>query len=157
MKKLLPIFLILLCATAEAKINETTWTPDTCNNCSYTYEWDDSVPADQRVHTFKRIDKSSPDHQGLSGAAQYARVLEENQRKNKVDGQLRTISNMVTTDENGSVIYKPGVGFNFAWSGQDDSRVLTITVYGYTLTNQQKNAVKNWADQNIGVNKVVIQ
>ena len=78
------IFLLLLLLTtpAYAKIQETTWTPDTCD-CTVTFEWDDSVPAEQRVHTFKRIDKPEKVHENLSPEEQFETIKEENQRKNK--------------------------------------------------------------------------
>ena len=137
------------------------WSPDTCG-CVIEYEWDDSVPDDQRVHTSVNIIKLCDKHTilGLDKVNHYSGVLDENRRKNKVHSQLLTISNMtetVTQDDGSQVVqFKKGIGFNFSWTGLDSARVLHISVFGYNLTNQQKSAVQNWCNTNLGIGKVVI-
>ena len=143
------------------KINVTRWSPDTCG-CVFDFEWDGDLAADQRVHTHKETIKTCPNHQvvKLNPGNHYGSVLGENQRKNKLHGQLLTISNLTesVTQEDGStsIQFKKGMGFTYGWSGTDDARILTITVTGYTLTNQQKTSIQNWCNTNLGIGKVVI-
>src|SRR3989304_5748981 len=65
-------------------IRTTRWRPDTCG-CELEYEWDDSLPEAQRVHTCVRIVRNGPEHSGLIGnvALLYSTIDEENKRKNK--------------------------------------------------------------------------
>ena len=64
-------------------IKVTTWRPDTCD-CVLSYEWDDTVPQEQRVHIIKRIDSACADHQGeIDKKVHFEKVLKENVGKNK--------------------------------------------------------------------------
>jgi hypothetical protein len=44
----------------------------------------------------------------------------------------------------------------FTYSGTGNNRILTVNTTGANLTNQQKTQAQTWADQNIGIGKVVI-
>lgn len=142
-------------------INTTRWSPDTCG-CTVEYQWDTTTPEDQRVHTPINTVISCPAHSvvGLNVATHYNTLLSENTRKNKVHGQLLTISNLTQTITNSdgtqTVTFKNGVGFTYTWSGIDGARVISISVFGVTLTTAQKNSVQSWCDTNIGVGKVII-
>lgn len=69
-------------------IQKTLWSPDTCG-CQIEYQWDDSVPQDQRVHSVGTIVKACPVHQHHTNKeAHYQDVLDENQSKNKAIGLL---------------------------------------------------------------------
>lgn len=39
----------------------TTWRPDTCE-CEVQYSWDDSVPAEERVHSLHKVVKACAEH-----------------------------------------------------------------------------------------------
>lgn len=65
----------------------TRWSPDTCD-CIIEYEWDDSVPAEERVHTPTTIVKACSAHVIVGGPTNaahgvFSQVHEENTRKNK--------------------------------------------------------------------------
>ena len=69
-------------------IQKTLWRPDTCD-CKIEYQWDDTVPPDQRTHTVSSIVKACPIHSHHTDiATHYDDVLGENQSKNKAIGLL---------------------------------------------------------------------
>ena len=69
-------------------IQKTLWSPDTCG-CQIEYEWDDTVPQDQRTHTVSLIVKACPIHSHHTDiSTHYDDVLGENQSKNKAIGLL---------------------------------------------------------------------
>ena len=159
MKTILFISLVFFSSPSWAAMQETVWTPDTCD-CQVVYEWDDSVPAEERVHTAKRIEKHDVTNPGLSAAQEYAAILENNQRKNKVYGQLLNVQGVSETvtqpDGTDAVRLKKGIIMNHSWTGEGESKVLKISVSGASLTNQQKTGLKNWADSTLGAGKVEI-
>lgn len=59
----------------------TRWSPDTCG-CVVEYEWDDTVPAKNRVRKFKACVRKCPRHAHLDDEAVYNAITEENSRKN---------------------------------------------------------------------------
>src|SRR3972149_660231 len=77
-------------------MRENQWSPDT-SDAVIIYEWDDSVPADQRVHIVKEIVRHDTNHPNMTMEEEYAVILEENVRKNKVYGQLLNISALTQT------------------------------------------------------------
>ena len=69
-------------------IQRNLWSPDTCG-CQIEYEWDDSVPQEQRIHSASKIVKACSIHQHHNDKdAHYQDVLDENQSKNKAVGLL---------------------------------------------------------------------
>jgi hypothetical protein len=138
------------------------WSPDTCD-CVFDYQWDDSVPAEQRVHTIKDVVHACPDHliTSTNKANHYDVVIGENVRKNKVHGQLLELPDMAgeVLQDDGTMIrnFKKGIGFNFHFTGKEADRVLSISTNGYKLNQGQKNALQDWCHQNLGNGKVVIQ
>ena len=65
-------------------IKITKWRPDTCG-CEIDYQWDDAQNEDVRVHTIFEMIKVCPAHSGETDkVVHYAKVLDENQRKNIV-------------------------------------------------------------------------
>lgn len=142
-------------------INITQWSPDTCQ-CVFDYEWDGSLPVDQRVHTLKNVVDKCVDHSvvAVNPATHYATVLDENVRKNKVYGQLLTLTGItqMVAQPDGSVVttLKDTVKFNHSWTGANSSRILKASISGATLTNQQKNAIQSWCDTNFGAGKVSV-
>lgn len=67
-------------------IQKTLWKPDTCG-CEIEYQWDSSVPQDERVHTLSTIFRC-PLHENVSHAEAYQAVLDENKSKNMAIGVL---------------------------------------------------------------------
>lgn len=64
-------------------IQQTQWTPDTCG-CVLVYEWDDTVPQDQRIHTPVSA-RACPVHVGLANVLDHHEAVRtENRYKNLV-------------------------------------------------------------------------
>jgi hypothetical protein len=63
----------------------TTWRPDTCN-CTISYSWDDSVPAEKRVHTYITHDSETlcEAHAHLDSTEAFDSLVTENVSKNLV-------------------------------------------------------------------------
>jgi hypothetical protein len=102
MKKII-LTLLLLClisSIAFAKPHETQWTPDT-HNAVIVVEWDDEVPAEERVTTFKRFVKKDESVKDSDAANAYRQILEENQRKNKAIGRLMEEDGTLKADDVG--------------------------------------------------------
>lgn len=70
-------------------LHKNSWRPDTCD-CELEYEWDDSVPQEERVTTISSILKACPihAHHGDNIEGHYSDVLAENQSKNQAIGLL---------------------------------------------------------------------
>ena len=62
----------------------TVWTPDTCR-CEVHYTWNTDDPPETRVHTAHEATRGCPHHQGTHHEV-FAKVLAENQKKNRVLG-----------------------------------------------------------------------
>lgn len=140
-------------------MNSVKWSPDTCQ-CVLFYEWDPTKPADQRTHTFTKVEKVCQFHQGLTDSEIYTHVVDNNQRKNKLEGfilQNLTSALAQTDPESGVLVWKDGISFNWSFSGTTDSRVLTISISGVNLTNNQKNTIQNWCNTTFGTGKVILQ
>lgn len=123
-------------------LKTTRWRPDTCG-CEVEYQWDDSVPQDQRTHALSRVVKQCANHQGTP-AQVFSAVVDENPRKNSVLARAQ-VALPSQFDAAGN--------FLGTWS-YDAARVLRIVTVG--LTGNQKRDMQTWCDQNIGVGKVEI-
>src|SRR3990167_3930493 len=82
------LFLMGQTISADAKMQQTTWHPDTCDGCVVVYEWDDTVSQDQRVHTPVSVTNEHQDFKNDSIKVKYDKILEENQRKNIAVGEI---------------------------------------------------------------------
>lgn len=148
---LLAAFLIISKA-AFAKPHENTWWPDTCNGCAVVYEFDDELPAEDRVISFKKIEKEDPPHAGKTPQAQYDAILEENQRKNKAIGEIMKSHSDLVVIKDGSDTFKDGVSVEFSY---DELRKLHLKVNG--VNNGKKNEIQQSVDQKLGSGKVQIE
>lgn len=113
-------------------MHKNTWRPDTCG-CEIEYEWDDAVPAEQRVHTPVKV-TGCEHHQAGDHVAKYTKVLKENQSKNKVLGAILdgvTTAVDVLLDENDKPIKKLKRGKKYLWSF-DAQRNLVVQLDGFT-------------------------
>lgn len=119
-------------------IKTTRWKPDTCG-CEIEYSWDDSVSEDKRAHTVSKVNKTCPDHANLAdNPTKYAKVLEENQTKNKVYAQiLENCPDLVEekTNPDGTVSKQLKPDKEYKWSF-DGSRKLQVEVVGASLTDK---------------------
>jgi hypothetical protein len=111
-------------------IQKTKWKPDTCE-CVYVYEWDDTLPNDQIVHTLVEAD-SIPCrfHNSLPTDVAYANVISENTTKNVVLGDAIAQSVTAHVDvetPDGTFEKEWKKGYEPKWSF-DKSRNLVVQV-----------------------------
>lgn len=127
-------------------IQTTRWKPDTCQ-CEFEYEWDDSVPEDQRVHTFSNALSQCDLHKGLpQDATLYDNVLKENQTKNLVLGdvleKVPRLKKEKTNDDGSTVeVLDPTVKYKWSFEGADDQRKLVVDLEGANLTPEEKTEI----------------
>lgn len=145
------------------KTNE--WRPDTCK-CRFTFQWDTTLPAKDRIHFNKKSHKTCPDHLGIiDEVALYDVVLSENTRKNITLKELRTYDELTkeytvdVSDEGEAPKLETRRGFilkiNWFFTGSDDTRVLNVDLSSTTLTAQKKSQIQNFADSRFGLGKVL--
>lgn len=120
-------------------MNQTTWRPDTCD-CKIIYEWDSSVPDDQRVHTLVSMEKCAH-HNQLTDTLAYDKVLnEENKLKNMAIGDL-----------NLTELEKEEISWAF-----DKNRNLEITL-PIRKTAGEKDTSQSLLDSKYGQGKITIK
>ena len=139
----------------------TTWSPDTCG-CELHYEWDDTLPEGQRVHTpvEEFIDSSGNvrrskkcEHHKLLATKEdhHTKILTENQGKNKVLASLMEAEPTLVetfTDKDGSVQKRFKPGSEPAWEF-DATRKLVVTIPAgkKLLTNRVTQLKTMFADK----------
>lgn len=130
-------------------IQKTTWTPDTCS-CQITFAWDDQVPEGQRVFT---VDKANPcpEHTGTLEQV-FAKVLEENQNKNKVLGHVVENFPSVYEEVNGEKQLKEGIEYNWSF---DSSRNLEVEFVG--VDKSEVPLIQDSLDSELGLGKVTVK
>lgn len=131
-----------------------SWKPDTCEcHIEEVYSGNTIVGGGQVLY-------KCPNHTSIPDNELYDVLLnKENRPKNRIQSQLMTSFPTLFTETDvvsGTVMWKRGISFNWAWSGTANNRVITITTPGVTLSRQQREAAQSWCDTNIGVGKVVI-
>lgn len=62
-------------------IKKTIWRPDTCNSV-IEFQWDDSVPAEQRQISLSRVISKCPLYANMTDEEMFQAVLSDNQKKN---------------------------------------------------------------------------
>lgn len=138
------------------RMKTTRWSPDTCD-CVIEYDWDADLPAEARVHTPSRVVNRCPAHQAQADAAAvFTTLLDENPRKNKLLARamdLLTDKTEAVVQLDGSTVLQWRNGVTVGWAF-DAARVLEVSISG--LTNPQRNAVQNAANNMFGANKVRI-
>ena len=138
-------------------IKKTQWSPDTCT-CIFEYIWDDSLPESSRAHNLATVIKCPEHSVQADNNAVWNTVLEENPRKNQAWKEIldNATADMVETDpSSGTLVFKPGIFVDYAYSGTVPNRVLTLTLRGKTLTANQRNGIQNKLDTRFGPGKVV--
>ena len=137
-------------------LNRTRWSPDTCG-CVIEYEWDDSVPEDQRTHSLSNVVSKCPAHAALTDNNTFSSVLDENPRKNNALNHVLDNAPTALFDViNGARQLKESINFSFSWSGIAPDRVLTISFTGITLTTNQRNAIQAALTNRFGFGKVLL-
>ena len=142
-------------------IQTTTWRPDTCD-CELHYSWDDSVPAEERVHKPESVVITSSGqtlptvecqhHVGMVDIEDHHNVVqEENTRKNNIAKHLvETYPELSEVDSGGNMRLRANT---FLWSF-DSERKLVTSVEG--LSDIKKAELQGEVDSKHGVGKVVI-
>ena len=132
MKKLIIFLIVLLTPTiCSAKTHETRWSPDTCG-CVIVYEWDDEIPVDQIVTTFKRAESVCEAHKNAP-EDKFVVVLEENQRKNNVFSESKKINPDLKPDD-----------FNYRF---DENRKLIVSATGIEKSHESALEAKVGGDK----------
>lgn len=83
----------------------------------------------------------------------------DNRRKNRMLEEIlnRFPALMGKTDENGNLVFKNDAIVTWSFSGQDDSRVITVTIGGgVSLNASQKTTLQNAVNTRFGAGKIVI-
>ena len=137
------VFLAMMFLTypVEAKMQQTTWSPDTCDKCVIVYEWDDTVSQELRTHTPVSVVNEHQDFKSDTMKVKYDKILEENQRKNIAVGEII---------KNNPAINGEAIGFSY-----DAQHKLHLTVPG--LTAQEKINAQNSVDTKVGNGKVILE
>ena len=135
-------------------IHKNIWKPDTCK-CQIEYQWDDLVDVKDRVHTVSKIIYACPVHQGNTKEECYDTVLDENQRKNILHGEILKIPTVVQEkiQDDGNTIKELKAGLKYDWSFDKD-RNLEVDLVGFSGTD--KNTVEILASSLFG-SKVIIK
>ncbi|MBA7697332.1 hypothetical protein ES703_105997 [subsurface metagenome] len=118
----------------------TRWSPDTCG-CILEYEWDDTLEASARTHSFKKAVKLCEHHKALLGAKAFDQVMSENTRKNTVLGEIQKIKPDITLED-------------YTWSF-DANRKLKVGFLG-KLKAGEKSSLQSLCDNEFGVNKIEV-
>lgn len=119
----------------------TRWSPDTCG-CVLEYEWDDKQNEDMRTHSFKRIISLCPAHSTLVGKNAYDQVLSENTRKNLTFALIKEKQPSIEPEK-------------YLW-WFDANRDLQVEFIGITLTENQKQDIRNSVTTKFGSGKVKV-
>lgn len=146
-------------------LHRNLWSPDTCG-CQIEFEFDDEVPAEERVHTGSKIVKRCPAHQesDFDGCHDhYTTVLDENQRKNILLGKLmETHPEIVDLREDGSRIMKSNIDYIHSFTGKGKKRVLEVELVDLSPTptllsssKKYKDSIAKIAKKEFGNGKVV--
>lgn len=133
----------------------TRWSPDTCK-CIVEYAWDSEHPQETRQHTLHAFVAKCARHAAMPDAEVYARLTDENPRKNKVRALILESVPAVTAarmEANGEAVidFHPDKPFAYEF---DSDHVLHVTVTGMPAASKRK--VQKAADAAHGTNKVVI-
>jgi hypothetical protein len=125
-------------------IQKTKWKPDTCT-CEFVYEWDDSLPNDQVVHTLVGAESTACKfHNTGTIDDAYNGVLTENTTKNIVlgDAIAQSVTAHVDVEMSDGTIEKEWKkGYEPKWSF-DKSRNLVVTVSN-KIPPAEKTAIEN--------------
>lgn len=141
-------------------LHTNIWNPDTCG-CEIEYEWDDAVPPESRVHTSKKITRACPAHSTIDIVDKhdhFATVLNENQRKNKLHGEImEQFTELVDVDEQGGKHLKSNINYKFSFEGTGKNRILNVELEGADLKAADKKKIKDTSDGLFGNGKVVVK
>ncbi len=138
-------------------LHRNLWSPDTCE-CQIEFEFDDEVPAEERVHTGTRIVKrcSAHDQSDFTDCHDhYKSVLDENQRKNILLGKLMEAHpEIVDIKEDGSAQLKPHVDYIHHFTGKGKKRVLNVELIDLKASSTRLSLFNNNKKYKDSINKI---
>ena len=133
-----------------------TWKPDTCDCCVEEVYSGTAITGMGVVVSKCANHAAVPDNQ-LYGVL-HTNSDSEQKRKNKLEAFILSqgIAAFMQQNAEGNWEWKPGIGLTWSWTGSGANRVITIGLYGATLTAGQKTTAQNWCNTQFGAGKVVI-
>lgn len=135
----------------------TKWSPDVCD-CVIEYEWDKTLPVDQRIHTHKNTVNRCPEHSGLSGQILYDTILNECKIKEQTKKWLAHNTSLgELRKKNTEKTLISDTPLNWHFEGSNDTRKFHFNVDGFTLTVGQKTALTNTLTGIMGSNRIAIE
>ena len=137
-------------------ISRNKYSPLTCA-CVYELQIDDST--NPSTKTLYAVHNRCPEHQHITNDTTFTNVvIEENSRYAYAYGLIldNAPNNVFDLDESGSRVFKKGITVSWAFTGETPNRVLTITVTGITLTQNQINSIQTKLNERFGVSNVTI-
>jgi hypothetical protein len=137
-------------------IKTQVWTPDTCDGvgCQIEEIWDTDgiVPTTQG-----RVLRKCAAHAVLPDAGLRGVLQSENRRKNRVHKwALQNLTRMVTqkVEEDGTSHPVLTTRYTWTWTGTAPNRVLRPSFVGQTLSNPERNQLRNAIETEFGVGTV---
>lgn len=124
-------------------LKTTRWSPDTCD-CVLEYEWDDSLPENQRTHSFKGTVRLCEHHKSLAADKACSAAVSENTRKNIAFGETQKIRPDLTIED-----------YTWSFEGTGADRKLKVGFLG-KLAATEKAAVQAKLDEKFGVGKAEV-
>ena len=126
-------------------IVQNTYTPDTCT-CELVYQWDDTLPEDQRVLSFHHLLHKGAEHAAIVDSSILQVVFEEKLRKDQVLELCR--SKGLRTEPSGDGKRASQV----AWA-YTPNRTLALRV---RAMSSKRAAIKNACEALVGSGKVTV-
>lgn len=110
------------------------------------------------VFSYLGVERRCPEHDDPMGEVSYNNWHENMMRHSDTQNffMANLTSQLFDANESGALFLKNGIEINYNWTGLGANRILTITVTGFNLTNQQKNTIQNLCNTKFGVGKVII-
>ena len=136
--------------------------PDTCD-CQLLYQCDVDLPLEQRTFTVLAFEIRCNAHSNSNLPTMNNQqvwddvIIPEFRKKNdSIQTLLDNAPNSVYDLDGGTRIFKKNIMVSWSWSGTAPNRLLTITIYGISLTGNQLNAINAKLDERYGISNVVI-
>lgn len=140
-----------------------SWIPDTCPPPGCMVE---EIYSGTTIIGMGQVLRKCPAHIAVPDSQLYGVLYSnpdgENKRKNRIFKEMLekfsgSLSELKTSADGSQTFdWKGGVTVSWVYTGAGSARLLTITVIGVNLTNNQKNLIQNYCDTNFGIGKVVL-